>query len=139
MTEKELKLFTDGCARGNPGPAGAGYVITDMSGSEIDSGFKFLGKSETNNQAEYGALIVGLSKCLNQSKGIVHVYSDSELMVKQLTGAYRITKPHLRKMAENVRKLMEGFQKVTFHHIKRDKNKIADELANRAVDQALKM
>ncbi|MHA1110371.1 MAG: ribonuclease HI family protein [Promethearchaeota archaeon] len=139
MTEKELKLFTDGCARGNPGPAGAGYVITDMSGSEIDSGFKFLGKSETNNQAEYGALIVGLSKCRNHSKGIIHVYSDSELMVKQLNGAYRINKPHLKKLADNVRLLMEGFQKVTFHHIKRDKNSRADELANQAVDQALKM
>ena len=110
-----------------------------MSGSEIDSGFKFLGKSETNNQAEYGALIVGLSKCRNHSKGIIHVYSDSELMVKQLNGAYRINKPHLKKLADNVRLLMEGFQKVTFHHIKRDKNSRAAELANQAVDQALKM
>ena len=136
MTEKELKIFTDGCARGNPGPAGAGYVITDMSGSEIDSGFKFLGKNETNNQAEYGALIVGLSKCRNHSKGVIHVYSDSELMVKQLNGAYRITKPHLKKLADNVRLLMEGFQKVTIHHIKREKNARADALANKAVDEA---
>lgn len=138
MSGAELKLFTDGCARGNPGPAGAGYVITNMSGREIDSGFKFLGKSETNNQAEYGAIIVGLSKCRSHSTGIIHVYSDSELMVKQLNGAYRITKPHLKKLADDVRLLMEGFQKVTFHHIKRDKNNRADELANQAVDQALK-
>ena len=77
MTKNELKLYTDGCARGNPGPAGAGYVITDMNGKEIESGSKFLGKSETNNQAEYGALIVGLSKCLNHSKGVIHVFRFS--------------------------------------------------------------
>lgn len=137
MTEKELKLYTDGCARGNPGPAGAGYIITDMKGNFIGEGSKFLGKSETNNQAEYGALIVGLSRCRNHSKGIIHVYSDSELMVKQLNGAYRINKPHLRELAKNVRLLMEGFQKVTFHHIKRGKNARADALANKAVDEAL--
>lgn len=139
MSEKELKLFTDGCARGNPGPAGAGYVITDMSDKEIDSGCKFLGKSETNNQAEYGALIVGLMKCRFHTTGIIHAYSDSELMVKQLNGTYRITKSHLKKLADNVHTLMEGFQKVTLHHVKRNKNNRADELANKAVDQALKM
>ncbi len=138
MTENELKLFTDGCARGNPGSAGAGYVILDMTDKEIESGSKFLGKNETNNQAEYGALIVGLSKCLKHSKGVIHVYSDSELMVKQLKGVYKISKPHLRELAENVRTLVKVFQKVTFHHVKRDKNTKADDLANQAVDQALK-
>ena len=64
-----------------------------MDDKVIEEGSKFLGKSETNNQAEYGALIVGLSKCMNHTKGIIHVYSDSELMVKQLTGAYKISKP----------------------------------------------
>jgi len=136
MSKIELKLFTDGCARGNPGPAGAGYVITDMNGNDVDSGFKFLGKSETNNQAEYGALIVGLSKCLNICKGIIHVYSDSELLVKQMKGVYKISKPHLKELAENVQTLMKGFQKVTFQHIKREKNGRADELANKAVDQS---
>ena len=81
--------------------------------------------------------IVGLSKCRDHSKGIIHVYSDSELMVKQLNGAYRITKLHLKKLADNVRLLMKGFQKVTFHHIKRGKNARADALANKAVDEAL--
>jgi ribonuclease HI len=138
MSKNEIKLYTDGCARGNPGPAGAGFVILDMKGKEIETGFKFLGNSQTNNQAEYGALILGLSKCLNHSKGVIHVYSDSELMVKQLTGAYRISKPHLRELAKNVRTLMEGFQKVTFQHIKRNKNSRADDLANQAVDQVLK-
>ena len=136
MQKKELKLFTDGCARGNPGPAGAGYVLTDMKGKVIKEGSKFLGKSETNNVAEYGALIVGLSKAISHSKGILHVYSDSELMVKQLNGKYRITKPHLKELAEQVRKLSKGFQKITFHHIKREKNARADELANIAVDKA---
>ena len=92
MSEKELKLFTDGCARGNPGLAGAGYVITDMNDQVIDEGSKFLSKKETNNTAEYGALIVGLSKCMKHSNGIIHVYSDSELLVKQMKGEYRITK-----------------------------------------------
>ena len=138
MNKKELKLYTDGCARGNPGPAGAGYVITDMDGKEIESGSKFLGKSETNNQAEYGALIVGLSKCLNYSKGVIHVFSDSELLVKQLKGDYKVTKPHLRELVDNVQTLMKGFQQVTFKHVNREKNARADELANRAVDQKLR-
>ena len=139
MSEKEiLNLYTDGCARGNPGPAGAGFVIFDVTGKEIETGYKFLGKSYTNNQAEYGAIIVGLSKCLKHSKGIIHIYSDSELVVKQMKGAYKISKPHLRELAKNVRTLMEGFKKVTFHHIKREKNTRADELANKAVDQALR-
>ena len=138
MSKKELNLYTDGCARGNPGLAGAGFVIYDMTSKEIDSGFKFLGKSYTNNQAEYGAIIVGLSKCLKHSTGTIHVYSDSELVVKQMKGAYKISKPHLRELAENVHTIMKGFEKVTFHHIKRDKNARADELANKAVDQALR-
>ena len=137
MTKNELKLFTDGCARGNPGPAGAGYVIMNMKGETIEDGAKFLGKNETNNKAEYGALIVGLSKCLHHSTGIIHVYSDSELMVKQLNGSYKISKPHLRDLAEQVHKLVENFDKVTFHHIKREKNARADALANKAVDKAL--
>ena len=136
MQKKELKLFTDGCARGNPGPAGAGYVLIDMNGKVIDEGSKFLGKSETNNIAEYGALIVGLSKAMKHSKGILHVYSDSELMVKQLNGDYRISKPHLKELADQVRKLLKNFKKVTFQHIKRGKNARADELANIAVDNA---
>jgi ribonuclease HI len=136
MSGKELKIFTDGCARGNPGPAGAGYVITDMDEKVLEEGSKFLGKSETNNVAEYGALIVGLSKAMNISTGTLHVYSDSELLVKQLNGDYRISKPHLRDLAEQVRKLVRNFKKVTFHHIKRSKNSRADALANKAVDEA---
>jgi ribonuclease HI len=138
MSEPELKLYTDGCARGNPGPAGAGYIIMNMEGKELASGFKFLGENHTNNEAEYGALIIGLSNCIKHSKGIIHAYSDSELLIKQLKGIYRITKPHLQELAENVHKIMAGFQKVIFNHIKREKNALADELANKAVDQALK-
>lgn len=135
MGGKELKLFTDGCARGNPGPAGAGYVITDMNDLVIEEGSKFLGKNETNNVAEYGALIVGLSKSMKHSTEIIHVYSDSELIVKQLSGIYRISKPHLRELAEQVRKLVKNFKMVTFQHIKRGKNARADSLANNAVDK----
>jgi ribonuclease HI len=137
MRVKELKLYTDGCARGNPGLAGAGYVITDMNGQVIEEGSKFLGKKETNNTAEYGALIVGLSRCMSHSKGIIHVYSDSELLVKQMKGEYRISKPHLKKLAEQVHRLLNNFQKVTFQHIMRKKNSRADSLANKAVDDTL--
>ena len=136
MSRSELKLFTDGCARGNPGPAGAGYVITTMDDKVLEEGSKYLGKSETNNMAEYGAVIVGLSKAMNHSTGIINVFSDSELLVKQLKGEYRISKSHLRNLSEQVRKLMKNFKKVTFHHIKRSKNSRADALANKAVDEA---
>ncbi|MBN2156025.1 MAG: ribonuclease HI family protein [Candidatus Lokiarchaeota archaeon] len=138
MNKKEIKLYTDGCARGNPGPAGAGFVITDMNGVIIETGYKFLGNNYTNNQAEYGALLIGLSKCLKICRGVVHVYSDSELLVKQMSGIYSVKNHELKLLMENVRSLSSGFEKVTFTHIKREKNSQADELANKAVDLKFK-
>jgi len=138
MNKTELKLFTDGCARGNPGPAGAGFVITTMGGSEIDSGFEYLGKKLTNNQAEYTALIIGLTRCQQHNGKIIHVLSDSELLIKQLKGIYSIKNRELIKLVQQAQILIGGFQKVSFHHIPREQNTLADELANKAVDREVR-
>lgn len=130
----EVKLFVDGCSRGNPGKSGGGYVIKDMSGNILDKGSKYLGNRLTNNQAEYKALIFGLDKCAGVCRGKVHVLSDSELMVNHLTRVYRIRDEKLKKLFEEVKKKETFFEKVSYSHLRREENKEADKLANKAID-----
>ena len=94
----EVKLFVDGCSRGNPGQAGVGYVIKSLSGEILSEGSKFLGNRLTNNQAEYKAAILGLDECLKICKGKIYVLSDSELIIKQMTGVYRINDEKLKEL-----------------------------------------
>jgi len=129
----EVKLFVDGCSKGNPGKAGAGYVIKDMSGNIIKEGNKYLGNYLTNNQAEYKALIYGLNMCMSVCRGKIHVLSDSELLIKQLTGIYRIHNQKLKDLLIKIKNLERLFEKVEYSHINREKNKRADELANAAI------
>ncbi len=116
----EVKLFVDGCSKGNPGKAGAGYVIKDMSGNIIKEGNKYLGNYLTNNQAEYKALIYGLNMCMSVCR-------------KQLTGIYRIHNQKLKDLLIKIKNLERLFEKVEYSHINREKNKRADELANAAI------
>ena len=134
----EVRLFVDGCSRGNPGKSGGGYVIKDMSGNILNEGSKYLGNRLTNNQAEYKALICGLDKCAGVCRGEVHVLSDSELLVNHLTGVYRIRNEKLKKLFEEVKKKENYFDKVEYSHIKREENKYADRLANEAIDEFMK-
>ena len=122
---KDITIFTDGGSRGNPGPAGSGAVIY-QDGVEIGHVSKYLG-IQTNNFAEYEALILAP----------VTVKMDSELIVKQMKGEYKVKHPELKKKHEKVRLLiMEAFPKIKFVHVPREENKVADQYANDAMDRA---
>ncbi len=131
---KKAKLFVDGASRGNPGPAGYGFVIETEDGSF--EGYGYLGKS-TNNVAEYTALIEGLKKALDMGVKELEIYSDSLLVVKQIKGEYRVKKPHLMPLFEEAKKLLQNFEKVSIFHIERNRNRRADTLANLGIDSAL--
>jgi ribonuclease HI len=122
----------DGAARGNPGPAGAGIVFTTEDGI-VQSFGEYLGEA-TNNVAEYRALIAGISKAIEIGVMELHVHSDSELIVNQLNGHYKVKNPQLQELYFSVIKAIASFEKVTFTHVPREKNKEADRLANLAID-----
>ena len=140
MSSKNLIIYTDGASRGNPGNAGIGVVIYDDEGNELEKYKKFIGQ-QTNNVAEYTALVESLnlleSRSLNGSKIIF--YCDSNLLVNQISGNFIIRNEGLRKLSLEfwriVKKLGLEFDII---HIPREKNKVADKLANEAIDEALK-
>lgn len=133
---KTAHLYTDGAARGNPGPAGAGVVLSDGKGKVIFEWSKYLGEA-TNNQAEYTALSEGLRKALDFGFSRVYISLDSELVVKQVKGEYKIKNEGLKPHFKNVMKLLEQFKSYTIRHIPREENKEADRLANKAIDEVL--
>ena len=128
-------VFTDGAARGNPGPAGAGAYIEDEDGSVLDESYRFLGRA-TNTVAEYEALILGLERAVELGARRVEVRADSQLLVKQLRGEYRINSSPLRACARRARELGKNFETVEYVHIRRHLNEEADRLANLAIDEA---
>ena len=136
-------LYTDGGARGNPGPAAAGVVIYDAKLKEVDKFAHYLGVA-TNNQAEYQALILGLGR-IQKLVGDTHklaetnveVFMDSELIVKQMNGEYKVKNKDLKPLFAKVEALAAEFASVKFKHIFRDKNTIADKLLNIELDKHL--
>jgi ribonuclease HI len=127
--------YTDGGARGNPGPAGSGVVIYDEGGhKELAAIGEYLGET-TNNVAEYTAVIMALQKAKELGADTVHIRMDSELVCRQMSGQYRVKQPHLQTLFARVHTLMQDFQKVTCEHVRREKNLRADELANQAMDK----
>lgn len=131
-------LFADGGSRGNPGPAASGAVLYGISengdkGDEIARVGKFLGEN-TNNFAEYKALIIGLEMALEN--GITHlsVFLDSELIVKQISKEYKVKNEQLKILFNEVENLLRKFERVEVSHVKRDKNKVADSIANEVLD-----
>jgi len=135
VVEKVL-IYTDGGARGNPGPAGAGAVIY-RNDKLVASLKKYLGEA-TNNVAEYEALILALTEAKKLAAGSrVEVRMDSELIVKQMKGEYKVKDKNLKVLYAKVRELLQGFQSVEFVHVLREKNKEADELVNEAIDEAV--
>lgn len=130
---QNIVIYTDGGSRGNPGPAAAGYIITDENGSQLECAGLFLGET-TNNVAEYTGVIKALEKAQHLKAKSVKLYSDSELLVKQLKGEYKVKSDLLRPLFEQAYKLLESFEKSAVTHITRDKNKKADELVNKALD-----
>lgn len=126
----------DGAARGNPGPAGAGAQLTNMDGDVIAEIAVGLGEA-TNNVAEYSAAILGLERAVELGADEVTLRSDSQLMVNQLTGRYRVRTAHLVPLHRRVRELAQGFARVRFEHVPRERNVEADRLANEGVDALL--
>lgn len=132
----KLVLYTDGGARGNPGPAGIGAVLI-KDGKVIEGLKKYIGET-TNNQAEYQALILGLEKAQTLGATEVECRLDSELLVKQMKREYKVRDAGLAPLFVKVWNLSLGFKKITFHHIPRERNKEADKLVNEAIDSAVK-
>ena len=124
----------DGGSRGNPGPAGYGVRIERDDGTIVELK-ESLGVA-TNNVAEYNGLLAALRWAMEHGVRALHVRSDSELLVKQMTGAYRVKNPGLQPLYEEARALVREIGRVTFEHVRRELNKEADRLANEAMDDA---
>ena len=135
MRPLNLRMFTDGGARGNPGPAGCGAVIKDAdTGETLKELYLYLGET-TNNQAEYQGVILGLKEALTMDAETIMVVADSELLVKQLTGVYRVKNEGLAQRFLEVKNLEVRFGKqIRYRHVPRAQNKEADALANKAMD-----
>ena len=128
----ELTIYTDGGSRGNPGPAAYAYVIQRKGESDIEEK-GFLGRT-TNNIAEYTGLVKALEHARHLGASRLTVYSDSELMVKQMNGEYRVKNPGLQPLYEQAARLRKEFAFVAIRHVRRELNKQADRLCNEAMD-----
>lgn len=131
----KLFIYTDGGARGNPGPAGIGAVIYDENKNIIAEVSEYLGVA-TNNQAEYKAVIAALKKAKELGGAELFFYMDSELAVKQLNREYKVKNKDLAPLFLEVYNLSLSFKKISFSHIRREFNQAADKLANEAMDRA---
>src|SRR5262245_31614350 len=125
-------LYSDGASRGNPGPAGAGAYLITPEGAEIKLTL-YLG-IKTNNQAEYEALLLGLRELVQRGAKKVNIRADSEFMIRQLLGEYRVKNEGIKPLFEAAKNLLESFDSVDLKHIPREENTIADELSNIAID-----
>jgi ribonuclease HI len=130
-------LYTDGASRGNPGPAGAGVLLMDEKGRPILELNRFLGKA-TNNEAEYQALIAGLEAAEKLELSRLRIFLDSELIVKQLHGEYRVRNPRLQPLFDEVASRLQRLSSYAIMHVRRERNQEADRLANEAVDRGLR-
>lgn len=126
-------LFTDGGARGNPGPAAYGYVLEAEDGTLLAAHGERIGVA-TNNVAEYRALIAGLEKALELGLDEVGVVSDSELLVKQMTGEYRVKNEALRQLNSDASRVARRIGEVSYTAVRREHNELADRLVNEALD-----
>jgi len=127
-------IHTDGASRGNPGLAGLGALLEDEDGQVLGAVSKFLGET-TNNQAEYLAVIEGLKAAIEMGAGSIELRADSELVVKQINGQYRVKKPELKPRHAEVMGLLGKFGSYVVKYIPREKNSAADALANEAIDK----
>ena len=132
--EETLTLEFDGGARGNPGPAGIGVVVRARDGTELVTLGRYIGRA-TNNVAEYRALITALQKAKELGARRVAIRGDSELVVKQMTGEYRVRNEALRGLYEEAQSLLRQFEHATIDHNYRNRNALADKLANLAMDR----
>jgi ribonuclease HI len=132
-----LVAHVDGGARGNPGPAGFGVMLRDASGNAVAELSEYLGQ-QTNNVAEYSALLAALNYALQHGFTALRVFSDSELMVKQIKGQYKVSNAALKVLHGNARGLIARLDSFSITHVLREKNRDADRLANAAMDRGMK-
>ena len=131
----KARLFTDGGARGNPGPAAAAYVLEAENGAVLAAHGEAIGVA-TNNVAEYRALVAGLARAAELGVEELEVVSDSELLVKQMRGEYRVKNAALRALSGEAARLARRIDSVTYTAVRREHNELADRLVNEALDGA---
>ena len=133
MINKKITIYSDGGARGNPGPAGIGAVLYDCELNIIAEISEYIGET-TNNQAEYKAMLAGMEKAKALDAEELICYLDSELVVKQMKREYKVKNKDLALLFIRAYNLSQGFKSIEFVHVRREKNKVADGLANMAMD-----
>jgi len=133
---RRIRVYSDGAARGNPGPAGAGAVLVEPSGAVVERVGKYLG-TQTNNFAEYMGLILGLQRARALGVSEVEVFADNELMIRQLSGRYQVKSPSLRPLYEQAVQLLNEFSRFKLVHVPRQMNAAADEMSTKAIDERL--
>ncbi|AKU89953.1 ribonuclease HI family protein [Vulgatibacter incomptus] len=133
---RALRVYSDGAARGNPGPAGAGAVLMTLDGEIVERLGRYLGRN-TNNVAEYMGLIIGLERARELGAEEVHVFADSELMIRQLGGQYQVRAANLKPLFDQATSLLRGFRLTKLNHVRRELNAEADEMSNRAIDERM--
>ncbi len=131
----KVTLYTDGGARGNPGPAASAFVLEAEDGTVLDARGDTIGVA-TNNVAEYRALTAGLARALELGLGEVEVVSDSELLVKQMRGEYKVKNAALRELSLEAARLAREIGKVSYRAVRREHNELADSLVNEALDRS---
>jgi ribonuclease HI len=131
--QDEVKMFSDGGSRGNPGPSAGGFVILDMQDNSLMESGKYLGIT-TNNQAEYHSLKGGLEAALAMGVRKVHVHMDSLLVINQMKGIYKVKNRDLWPIHQAIKDLLPSFEQVTFTHVPREFNKLADGMVNETLD-----
>jgi ribonuclease HI len=132
---RTLTCYTDGASRGNPGPSACAYILMTRSGDVLEERAVFIGRG-TNNEAEYRGLLEGLAAAERLGAVRLEVFSDSELMIRQMAGAYRVSSPRLRPLYEEAQALIRHFREVTFQSVPREHPLIgrADQLCNKVLD-----
>nr|PZN21043.1 MAG: ribonuclease H [Pseudomonadota bacterium] len=133
-TAEEAILWTDGAARGNPGPAGCGAILKTADGRVLSAESQYLGQT-TNNVAEYKALLLGLTRALEAGVRRIEVRADSELLIRQLKGEYRVKNEGLKPLAAEAKALLARFESFRLQHVRRELNTEADQLANEGIDR----
>jgi ribonuclease HI len=136
-SETAMRVFSDGAARGNPGPAGAGAVLTDAQGNVLARLGRYLGR-QTNNVAEYQGLLIGLRRAQEMGAQEIEVRADSQLMIRQLKGEYAVRNAALKPLHAEALRLLRSFGKYGLQHIPRAENALADEMSNRAIDEEMR-
>jgi ribonuclease HI len=129
----EVVINADGGSRGNPGPAGIGAVVAGLDGRVLAEIAEGIGHT-TNNVAEYKAVIAGLARARELGATRVKVRADSKLVIEQMKGTWKVRQAHLQPLRDEARRLAGGFERVSYEHVPRERNKAADALANKAMD-----